>query len=371
MPRPAFYNDNEYRAYPFVYQPSSAVLPTTTIVDAGVIMRLDARFDETTHSVWLHSIVRDGATFTFTLKTDAITTTLEFTRELSDDEWAVEYVDAETRDTCGLDAGSPDPTWTGFLVTGRLDDLDAKMTALDVDTLTFSPAAYQLEPARIQNLAKGYLRTLNVGNYRRVYVPNCCNNDPTCCNNGTDEDTVPVITDTLADRDALTPTAGMLVLTANNGRYWRYDGENWQDVSIVVNKRCLAGEIKLVAGYNCAITQVTRLNEIAISAAVGAGDQDTAELCQYGGELPLYDGELLPILSPATETSEATYSKFLSGGPACDELIFTINGVGGGAITFAGGTGVNILTSTNPRQITIERNKSASYGNCAPQQNAP
>lgn len=356
MPRPSFYNDNEYRTYPFVQNATSAQLPTTAIVDAGVVMRLDAKFNETAHSVWLHSVVRSGTTFTFTLKTNAVFPTLVFTRQLNDEEWAVEYVDSASLDECGSATGNPDPAWTGFLVTGRLADLDAAMTTLATNTLTFAPTAYQLEPARIQNLARGYLRTLNVGNYRRVYVPNCCDN-------GTDAVT-PILQPDIAGRDALTPTTGMLVLTTNNGRYWEYDGAEWQDVSFVVNARCLTGEIKIVQGYNCAVTQTTRLNEISISAAVGAGDQDTTELCQYGGELPLYAGELTPIVTPATETDPAQYSKFLSGGPACDELIFTVNGVGGGAITFAGGTGVSITTDTSPtRKITIERNISAAYGN--------
>jgi hypothetical protein len=360
MPRPAFYNDNEYRAYPFIYKPTSTLLPEAAVVDAGVVMRLDAQYDETQHSVWLHKIERAGVAFIFTLKSDAFDTdgpTLSFTRALNSAEWEAEYVDSDSLDVCAEVTNDPDPAWTGFLVTGRLDELDAVMTASGSNTLTFAPSDYPLEPARIQNLANGYVRSLNVGNYRRVYVPNCCSDDVT---------NIPIVVTSIEDRDAiLNPVDAQLVATTDDSRYWRYDAANdeWTDISIVVNARCIRGDIRLIPGYNCDITQITRLNEISISAAIGAGDQDTAELCSNGGELPLYDGELQPLLE-----NDLTRSKFFSGGPACNDLIFTINGVGGSAITLAGGVGINIKTDTNPPRITVERNTALSYGNCSSNQ---
>lgn len=363
MPRPAFYNDNEYRAYPFIFDADSAGLPPATIVDAGVIMRLDANYDETQHTVWLHEITRSGDDFSFTFKSNAFETggpTLTFSRNLADDIWAAEYADSDSLDICAAATNDPDPAWTGFLVTGRLDDLAATMATLGATTLTFNENEYQLEPARIQNLADGYVRSLNVGNYRRVYVPNCCK--PVCCTGDALYD-IPIVLADNTERDALQGAdANRLVLTTDNGRFWRRSLVSgayiWEDISIVVNATCLRGDIRFVPGYNCEITQTTRLNEIIVSAAVGAGDPDTTELCENGGELPFYDGELTPLLS------DETRSKFLSGGPACNELIFTINGVGGKVVTFASGNGVNIITNPETNKITIERDTSLAYGNC-------
>lgn len=356
MPRPAFYNDNEYRAYPFVYKPTSTLLPETAVVDAGVVMRLDAQYDETQHSVWLHSVSRVGDEFIFTLKSDAFDSggpTLSFSRSITSAEWEVEHVDSGSLDECAEATNDPDPAWTGFLVTSRLDELAAAIAAHGSNTITFTPSDYPLEPARIQNLANGYVRSLNVGNYRRVYVPNCCDSDLT---------NIPTTVINATARDAIAnPINNQLAMTTDDGRYWRYDSAaaEWTDISIVVNARCIRGNVRLVPGYNCEITQTTRLNEISISAVVGAGDKDTAELCANGGELPFYDGELRPLLEDGS-----TRSKFLSGGPACDDLIFTVNGVGGSVITFAGGNGITIETDTNPPTITIQRNTALSYGNC-------
>ena len=55
--------------------------------------------------------------------------------------------------------------------------------------------------------------------------------------------------------------------------------------------------------------------------------------------------------------------KFLSGGPACCELISTINGLGGRVVSITGGTGVQVSTATDKITIALDTN---SQNNCAP-----
>lgn len=301
MPRPGFYNDNEYRAYPFVFKPGAAPiagnstdkpLPESAVVDAGIIMRLDCQFDDSVHSVWLSSVTRDTGRFYFELKTDATSEPLVFVRDYTAAEWQIEYADSAERDNCD---NVYDPVWEGFLVTGPLKELNEWLPA--DDTIRFNKNTYQLEPARIQNLNKTYVRSINVGNYDRINVPEC----------GTNRN--PAVS------------------------------------RIVLNKECMAGDIKFKEGYNCVIRQTAFNNEIVIGAAVGAGARADSALCANGSELPLFPGELLP-----------PNSKFFSGGPACDELIFTVNGLGGPAVTLTGGRGINISTRQDPPQIVISRN---------------
>lgn len=302
MPRPGFYNDNEYRAYPFIYNKPATLpaLPTNVILDAGFIMGLDARYDETVHTVWLASITKTGELFEFTFKTNATTAPVSFTRH-TNTEWALE--DSES----AVDTTNPcadEPIWSGFIATGPLDKLVAVFNTAAVNNVwTLQPNDYQIEPARIQNLNKAYLRSISVGNYDRVKVPPCG------------------------------------VTGGNDSR------------EIVLNSRCMRGDIRFKEGYNCLITQTDRANEIEVTAAKGAGAGATSsELCANNGELPLYPGEPLP-----------EDSKFYSGGPACNELISTINGMGGPNINLIGGAGINILINNNT--ITVQKKPNAQV-NC-------
>jgi hypothetical protein len=304
MPRPGFYNDNEYRAYPFVFSAAQqAGLPDSIIVDAGVIMRLDCAFDDTLHTVWLQKITREADKFYFTFKTDAHDEVLVFSRDATAAEWQIEYVESAAQTAINGEAiceENQDPVWEGFLVTGPLADLDA-MLQVDGD-IVFEKDVEQLEPGRIQNLNKAYARSISVGNYERPNIPEC--GDP------------------------------LTNITPN----------------IVLNKQCLQGNIKFKDGYNCSIRQTAWNNEIRIGAAIGAGAKVDEELCANGSELALFAGE-------------AAAGKFFGNGPACDDLIFTINGLGGPTVTITGGQGINIATQTDPPRITISKDISAA-GNC-------
>lgn len=299
MPRPGFYNDNEYREYPFIYEtaavnepgvgdpPAATLLPNSAIVDAGFILGLDALFDDDSNSVWLSSVQRVNNVFRFTFSTDAARNPpLVFEQDVLLDEWAVVY--AESVVGAELDCAE-EPVWEGFIVTGPLQALRAALPTNGI--LTFNKDVYQIEPGRLQNLHKSYLRSISVGNYDRVRVPPCGQ-------------------------------------TGNLSR------------DIIANALCLKGDIRLKEGYNCQITQTDRANEILVTAVKGGGEPYDAALCDAGSELPLYAGEQL-----------AAGSKFYGGGPACDELIATINGIGGPNVTILGGAGIEVRVEAGKIKI--------------------
>ena len=295
MPRPGFYNDNEYRAYPFIYKTTAPVtpLPDRCIVDCGIIMGLDSQFEFGVHTVWLASMSRTATTAQFIRETDApgVHSTLVFTRDLDATEWLTEYDE-------GI-PGDPDcatePAWEGFLVTGVLTEL---IDAIPEDTtITFASTDYVLESTRVQSLVKSYLRSVSVGNYSRVLAappPECGGSD------------------VLADR------------------------------YVIPHRTCMQGNLRFVPGYNCEITQVDRRNEIVVGPNIGAVPADE-ETC---GEIPLFDGEEPP---PG--------SQLLSGGPTCAEIGFTINGINdNGVVKIIGGPGVLVLANPeDPHGILIER----------------
>ena len=72
MPRAGFHNDNEYRAYPFVFNANvSAKFPNSAIVDCGFVMGIDSEFVAADHSIYLYSVTRTLTEFKFEFKTTA------------------------------------------------------------------------------------------------------------------------------------------------------------------------------------------------------------------------------------------------------------------------------------------------------------
>lgn len=316
MPRPGFYNDNEYRAYPFVFQPEqAAAVPYSAVVDAGVVMGIDSEFNSLIHAVRLAAVRRLGDLFEFELQTDAPGAEnypLIFTRDVNADEWLTEYVESAAH-VADVNSCAEEPAWTGFLVTGPLTDLRA---LLPTDGEIVLSDKYILEPGRIQSLLKSYLRAITVGNLSRPRALSSC------------------------------------------------DVSEEPPRQIIINKRCIRGPIRFKEGYNAVIRQREAINELAISAGLGAGAPYDDELCENGSELPFYPDEQKPILTPATDTTPEVRSKFFSGGPACDEVIATINGVGGPHVAIAAGSGIRIVTDPNTNSITLELSSTSLTGNC-------
>lgn len=323
MPQPGFYNDNEYRAYPFVYTGNSVdvLLPNSAVVDAGIILGLDAfSTDVRDYSAWLTRVERTNAGFNFVFvyakKNGAVAAAeLVFTRPDTDDTWLTIF--AESTHT----GNNADPIWEGFLVAGPVTDL-RKILAVG-QTLNFVRNVHQIEPGLVQNLHNAYLRSITVANYDRTRIPAC-------------------------DSAAISGTR-----------------------NIIVNKAKMTGDIRLKEGYNCQITQTDRARELNITALKNAGAPVDSDLCAHGSELPLYAAEPFGVdgteivLVGDTLTTRTKQSKFYGGGPACNEVISSINGLAGSGINIIGGNGVSVTTDGS--KITVTRKDNAQTNCTTPQ----
>lgn len=99
---------------------------------------------------------------------------------------------------------------------------------------------------------------------------------------------------------------------------------------IIVNASCLQGPIRFVEGFNARVSYDNTRNGLLISAAVGSGSGQTCD------EVPQFDGETSP-----------DGGELLSGGPTCNQVIKTINGVEGPLVQLRGGTGIRIERDTD------------------------
>lgn len=310
MPRPGFYNDNEYRAYPFVARAEYAEpgLPDSGIVDCGIIMGIDSQFEHGEHAVWLAGVSRASGAIQFTFNSDAPGTfgvSLVFECPESAQEWVTVFGESESA-SAGPASCATEPRWEGFLVVGPQAALVAWLTE-NGNAVSFTAQDRVLEPGRIQSLVKSYVRAVNIANLPRVM-----HSPPAGCGSPVELET-----------------------------------------DVVVNAACLQGHLRFKEGANCRIRQIDRTRELVVSAELGAGDADTAELCQHGGELPLYDNEPFDA-----ETG------FYSGGPSCKQVISTINGVGGTNVNITGGTGVSVVADAETNTLTIALTQNNVTGNC-------
>lgn len=315
MAKPAWYNDNQFRDFPFItrVEPLAKTagfdsessgqpilhLPHSAIVDFCAIMEIDAEYDERDgHIVYLHSVSRFGDVFTFKFRTtaeEAVNHEIVVSRELTDPEFMITRNDASTvlseeieRFSC-----SEQPRWTATVVTGSMREMGTLLN--DGDTLYADPGLWQIEPARVQSLKKSYLRAVTLANAARLHaapVEGCS------------------LSSSYADKGPAIPAA-----------------------------YCMNGNLKFKEGFNCTIRQNNNNNAIIIGAGVGVGEGAPCE------EIPLYEDELPP-----------DDGKFLSGGPACNEVIKSINGVTGDNVTILAGRGFRIQTdSVTPNKLIIDR----------------
>jgi hypothetical protein len=274
------------------------------IVDAGIILGLDAfSANVGDYTVWLAAVERQATTFVFTLRYaeknyTASPAPLVFVCPADAPDWVTVFAESVPVST-----ETADPIWEGFIVIGKIETLVATMTV--GQTLVFAQNNYQIEPGRIQNLHKAYLRSVTLANYDRPRVPDC-------------------------GAEAIAPGERTLVVASSN----------------------LKGPLVFKEGYNCQITQITRSNEISISALKNAGAPVDADFCAHGSEVPLYVGE---PFDPVTQ--------LYSNSPTCKQVISTINGVGGKNINIIGGNGVTIATDGDNNKITVTKKLNAQT-NC-------
>lgn len=171
--------------------------------------------------------------------------------------------------------------------------------------ITFSPDDYVIEPANVQILK--CVRTVNVANAPRQEV-----------------------------------------LPPPNGAAGDYGITNkFVDNYAIIHATGMTGDIVLQEGYNCGLS--TKHNIIQVSAATGAGTSI------YGSQ---------PDEIPVTPEEDvlASQGKYLSRGPRCRDLIGTVNGLYGPAITFNVGDG--IVVETGEGFIKLHLTETANNKEC-------
>lgn len=315
MARPGFYNDNRNRAYPFVQGTVGLAQHTSpnalkylidaAIVDCGFRPGPESGFVDGTDTVYLQQLSRAGPVFFFVFASTAgplFGQNLTFTRTLGDPEYALEYMESGQPVSAGSDsafdpasdfADCAMPLWSGFLVTGDLDALAAWIT--DGQTLTNTGGEAVVEPALVQNLAATFVEALAVAN---------------------------------ADRTRATAADGC------TDPVWPFPTG-----IVYVVSRCVQGGVLLKPGYNCQVTQDDGSGTITIAAEVGAG---AGQPCS---EVPLFPGETAP-----------EGSSLLSGGLACNEVLRSINGIGGPVFSLLAGNGVVITSDPESRTVVVDVN---------------
>lgn len=307
-----FLSLNAGRRYPLVDVGTAATmlysgggeqpLPDDAILDITVILGLGADFDAENHRVYLYEVSRNGNTLDFTFRFDSPNLsnhTLTFCRRIDDAEFAVSYATTQHEASSSIAELICDGIITeGWLTTGKLANLAAILA--DGEWLRRGDGQVYVEPARIQAMDGQFVRTINVANADRTRVtgPDCVPGEP-YATEGSSE-------------------------AASTRTY-------------IANALCLQGNLRFREGFNCVIIQDTLNNQLTIGAGVGSG---LGEPC---AEVPLYEGE-----GPPED------SVLLSGGPACHEIVKTINGLPGPHINITGGRGVRVEPDeTNPHKLVV------------------
>lgn len=299
MPRTGFYNDNSARNYPIATDARPMMgaieLPTSTIVDFGCMIGVGSGYEYQSHGVWLESISRSVDILTFIFRCDAphmLDRQLVFHRSMADVEFTTSRADS------------------GAVAAASSSSSSSSMAA----------AICYREPPDWE----GFLVTGDLTDLFDVLDDG----------------------DTLTGSKSATPVEPALVQNLDhtfvrsvnlvNKDRLRADGVTpsiW-----IVNETCMADSVRFTEGYNSAISVSYVDNAIVLSAGVLAG---AGEPCD---EVPLYEDEEPP-----------DGSLLLTGGPACRELITTINGVGGPNVQMLGGIGVSIYAHpTIPHRVVID-----------------
>lgn len=361
MARPGFYNENEYRDYPFLTQvmpldlaavivsESSASLdssgssasaeplrdlPHSTIVDFGAIMAVDSGFVTDIDFVWLRRIRRRDPYLLFEFRTTARRASgekLVFVRQIDDPEFHYQWatsVPTTTPDDFGS-LGSEASLSSASEVSGSSNSsFPFCDRSSHGDTTCSGPGcdSPKWEGFLITGLFDDLLEVLADGDellfpkglwvIEHARVQNL---------NGSFVRSI-----NLANRVRTTATPPAGCGSASSAG---------DDVDAYPNAVCLQGDIRFKEGHNCYIRQEDNTNKLVIMGAVGNGGEGVT--CY---EIPLYDGESAPMDSP-----------FLSGGPACGETVRTVNGKGGPNLRIYGGPGVRVYEAPDdPSALMVD-----------------
>jgi hypothetical protein len=323
MARPNFFNDNRNRTFPFrqgttgIDTPASGSvamyqLPDNFIVDCGFVMGPESGFMEDEHTVFLYKVSRASLNvFLFEFRSDApelANTPLIFSRNLSDADYTTEFLESDIPEYIPLSqsvslslsesqaAECGEPFWSGYLVTGSMQSIASRLAVGETIVRTTTDEAI-IEPTLVQNLNESQVVSINIANGDR----------------------------TRALRPADCPP-----------NEW-----NFNTGEIYVNRECLQGAVKLRAGYNTVLNQITLSNTIQLSAIVNAG---LGEPCE---EVKLFPAETPPI---------GATNNLLAGDFYCNEVLRSINGLQGPNLVLFAGSGVSVTADQTTNTVIIDVN---------------
>tara|TARA_Y100000310_G_scaffold251275_1_gene257731 strand:- start:344 stop:778 length:435 start_codon:yes stop_codon:yes gene_type:complete len=98
-----------------------------------------------------------------------------------------------------------------------------------------------------------------------------------------------------------------------------------------INSTITASSVKIRPGYNCYITIDSGTNSIIIGAGLGDGEGRHCDEIAYEPAAVTLSSSSSSSGAPAVSSSSATPSPpstaLLTGGPRCDELIYSLNGI--------------------------------------------
>jgi hypothetical protein len=318
--KPGFFNDNLFRAYPFLEnQDAAARIPDRAIVDFGCTFLPGSTYDERVDRVYLAWVRRVncglGTTtttssgdeevpigdleFAFRTSADGMENSL-LVFQISGvaeqfatvDGWYFEVVDEDVPssfDEPEIDCETL-PKWEGFLTVGDLEDL-----VLALDCGEYVDGDYDVEPARVENRANHYVRSLRLAN---------------------------------AERTRATTAAGCRPLC------WSFDFKDYYFVC-----GCFSGDVLFGEGHSLTPTIDVGQNAIALTASPGSG------LGYPCVEQPYF----------ADEEAPAGRSTF-SGSLLCSEVIRQINGIAAAQFVFQHGPGVSITAKPAQHRLIIDVN---------------
>lgn len=302
MSTPSFFNQNENRAYPFTDSDTNPL--DSVVVDVGFVAGPRSRYESGVHAVRLVSLRRQGAFFYLDFTSDApelFGVPLTFSRHISSGDFAVEFIDSGT---AGISASSDSGFSDSESLAHRACDeplwwgflVTGRMSTLEELLPSDGALSFSatVEPALIQNLAEAYVTQLATANIDRTRV------------------------------------------TASE----ECEGEAEESNSTVyTNATCVIGDVVLVAGYNSTITQSDQDNSITLGAVVGAGAGEPCEQVErYPGEQPP-DG-----------------SSLLEGGPRCNQVLRSVNGIAGPLLSLIAGRGVTITSVPEENTVIVNVN---------------
>jgi len=302
MPRADFYNQNMYRLYPLYEMDAGAAgsCPPGHDGELWLQNRLLCDLDVTINPQHDYSYDDTIQLYSFTKSGTDITFTFRVTISGAVKTFTVER---DVSDEFITYSEYSDDDITVFAVTGILTD------AASVADGTYCPVGGRggylaVEPQRIHPLAGNSVTSINLANEARTKA-----DDPEC-------------DPTTTDVPSTTSAAGEAIVAAED----------------------LTGHVKFVEGYNASVGLSESLNLLTLGSRIGAG---AGQPC---GEIPL---------TPEEEMEPG----LLSGGPACSDVVFTLNGIqvdSRGNFLLLGSRGLEVESYPDDHMIIIRANVSES-----------